>query len=191
MLEFIKGVLDNWAKWKDRGRTSRSELLTAFFIIQTQHWSGRPGHRFPGVRERQNTPEGVYFFRVLWGHVRQSYFPIIRGVWIMLWEVLIRSYSWGLSPRGLKRPVSGYRGVILLWGKWHVSRSWFMFALVRVFFGSRRRDPRFIGILIWLVRGRARVNWLLMALLFVRVRDLFGMTFRGGNVLIRGNLSRY
>ena len=44
----------------------------------------------------------------------------------MLWEVLIRSYSWGLSPRGLRRPVSGYRGVILLWGKWHVSRSWFM-----------------------------------------------------------------
>ena len=46
----------------------------------------------------------------------------------MLREVLIRS-----SPRGLRRPVSGYRGLILLWGRWHISGPGFMFTLISVF----------------------------------------------------------
>ena len=50
----------------------------------------------------------------------------------MLWEVLIRGCAWGLSPRGLRRPVSGNRGVIFLW-RWHISGPRFMLALVRVF----------------------------------------------------------
>ena len=35
-----------------------------------------------------------------------------------------------------------------------------MFTLIRVLFRFGRRDPRFIGFLIWLVRGRSRINFL-------------------------------
>ena len=65
MFKFIKGVFDNWAKWKYRGSTSRSELLTAFLIIQTHDWSWGPRHRLPGVREGKNAPKSVTLFSVL------------------------------------------------------------------------------------------------------------------------------
>ena len=55
-----------------------------------------PRHRLPGVREGKNVPESVHLFSVFGGNVRQSYFHIIRGVWIMLRLVLVRD-----SPRGL------------------------------------------------------------------------------------------
>ena len=67
-----------------------SELLMAFSSSRPITEVEDLRHRLPGVRERKNVPECVHFFRILGGNVRQSYFPIIRGVWIMLRLVLVR-----------------------------------------------------------------------------------------------------
>ena len=157
-----KGIFDNWAEWEHRGRTSRSELLLAFFIIRAHNGSWGPRHRLPGVRERKNAPECVHFFCILGRNVRQSYFPIISGVWIMLRLVLVRE-----SHRGLWRPVSGCRGLVLLWGRWDISGPDLMSTLISMFFRFCRWNPRLIGFRIVLIRGRPRFN--LMPTVRVRV----------------------
>ena len=97
MLKFIKGIFDNRAEGEHRRRASWPKLLMAFLVIQPHDRSGGPRHRLPGIREGKNTPEGVHFFSILRGNVRQGYFPKIRWVWIVLRLVLIR-----MSPRGFE-----------------------------------------------------------------------------------------
>ena len=69
MLKLIKGIFDLRAKREHRGRASWSKLLLAFFVVQAQNRSGRPGHGFPGVREIKNMPEGFHFLSILTGQV--------------------------------------------------------------------------------------------------------------------------
>ena len=74
-----KAYLITELRGEHRGRASWPELLTAFLVVQTHDGSGGPRHGLPGVREGKNAPEGVHFFSVLGGNIRQSYLLIIRG----------------------------------------------------------------------------------------------------------------
>ena len=161
MLKFIKSIFDNWAEGQHRGWASWPELLTAFLVVQTHDGSGGPRHRLPGFREWNNVPEGVHFFSVLGGNVRHSYFPIIRGVWIVLRLVLVRE-----SPRGLWRHVSAE--------DWSSSEDTYLdlalyLLLSACFLGFWIWNPRFIEFICALMRGGPRFN----IMPFMRVRVLF------------------
>ena len=164
MLKFIKGIFDNRAEGEHRRRASCPKFMTAILIVQTNDRSGGPRYGLPGIREGQNTSEDVHLFSILRGNVRQGYFPIIRCFWVVLRLVLTR-----MSPRGLWRPVSGCRGLILLWRWRYISGLHFVFATTYMFFRSRWCNPRLIGLTWILIQGGPRFN----VMLFMRVRMLF------------------
>ena len=128
MLKFIKGIFDNSAEGKHRRRASWPKLLTAFLIVQPNDRSGGPRHGLPGIREGKNTYDGVHFFSILRGNLRQGYFPIIRWVWIVLRLVLIR-----MCQRALKTCVWVQRTDPPLKMKTHIWTSLCVFFYQHVF----------------------------------------------------------
>ena len=57
----LEGIFDVRAKREHRRRPSWSQLLLAFFIVQSQNRGRRPAHGFPGVREVENATKNLHF----------------------------------------------------------------------------------------------------------------------------------
>ena len=107
MLKLVKGIFDVRAKWEHRGRASWSKLLLAFFVVQAQNRSERPGHGFPGSG-RSRIRLKVSTSSAYWEGKSAMATSLEKSVWTVLRLVLIRK-----GPTRPGRPLYVYRGLIL------------------------------------------------------------------------------